>query len=421
MEKIAVSVLFVLTYIGIILNKRHRALVIWAGIAVLLIAFPSNFIKIFGFINWNVLGIFAGTLILADFFIYSQVPAYLSNIIINRSKNVAFAIIGVCALSSVLSIFIDNVATLLIIAPIAIAFSKKLKLNPTYFIIGVAICSNLQGAAILVGDAPSMILAAHEKLTFNDFFFIDGKPSVFFAIEIGAIVSMFVIYGFFRKHKETVSRLAQSEVVSWTPTVLILVMIFALIIAAFIDKDFIWLSGTICVVLALISLVWGNSVNREETKKILKRFDWDTTLFLAGIFVMVGFLETYNIIESIKNGIVYFTGTDVFLTYTFIVWVSIIFSAFIDNVPYITAMLPVTSGMALDLGISPFLFSFGLLIGSCLGGNITPIGAAANVVSVGILKKEGYVTSFWTFIKLGLPFTIAATIAGYIFNWCIWR
>lgn len=421
MEKTIVASLFVLTYLSLIIHKKHRAVKIWIGIIILFIATPTKPGMIFHYINWNVLGIFAGTLILADFFIYSKVPAFLSNIIINRSKNVSLAIIGVCTLSSFLSIFIDNVATLLIIAPIAVAFSKKLKLNPTYFIIGVAICSNLQGAAILVGDAPSMILAAHEKLTFNDFFLMSGKPSIFFAIELGAIASMFVIYGFFRKYKQRIDRLTQSEVISWIPTIMILVMIVALIIAAFIDKDFIWLSGTICVVLALISLVWGKSIDKEETVRILKRFDWDTTLFLAGIFVMVGFLETYNIIESVKNGIVHLTGTNVFLTYTFIVWISIVFSAFIDNVPYITAMLPVTSGMALDLGISPNLFSFGLLIGSCLGGNITPIGAAANVVSVGILKKEGHHTSFWTFIKLGLPYTVIATLAGYLFVWFIWR
>jgi len=420
LDKVIVSILFVVTYLGIILTKKYRAMVIWSGIIIILLATHTKLIEILYYVNWNVIGIFAGTLVLADYFIFSKVPVLLSNIIMNRAKTVGMAILGVCILTSFISAFIENVATVLIIIPIALAISRKLKIDPTYFIIGIAICSNLQGTATLVGDPPSMILAGIMKLNFNDFFFLKGKPGIFFAVELGAIASFAVLYFFFRRFKQEIGIIEKEKVTSWVPTILIIGMIIGLALAPLFDPDFLWFSGTICLIFASICIIWGLRLDKDTSVKILRRYDWDTTFFLMGIFIMVGFLESYNIIETIKNGIVAITGKNVFLSYTFIVWISVVFSAFICNIPYVTAMLPIMQSMAVDLGTSPFLLGFGLLVGSCLGGNITPIGASANIVSVGILKKEGYLTSFWTFVKLGLPFTIAATVIGYLFILFIW-
>jgi len=420
LDKVIVSILFVVTYLGIILTKKYRAMVIWSGIIIILLATHTKLIEILYYVNWNVIGIFAGTLVLADYFIFSKVPVLLSNIIMNRAKTVGMAILGVCILTSFISAFIENVATVLIIIPIALAISRKLKIDPTYFIIGIAICSNLQGTATLVGDPPSMILAGIMKLNFNDFFFLKGKPGIFFAVELGAIASFAVLYFFFRRFKQEIGIIEKEKVTSWVPTILIIGMIIGLALAPLFDPDFLWFSGTICLIFASICIIWGLRLDKDTSVKILRRYDWDTTFFLMGIFIMVGFLESYNIIETIKNGIVAITGKNVFLSYTFIVWISVVFSAFICNIPYVTAMLPIMQSMAVDLGTSPFLLGFGLLVGSCLCGNITPIGASANIVSVGILKKEGYLTSFWTFVKLGLPFTIAATVIGYLFILFIW-
>ncbi len=116
-----------------------------------------------------------------------------------------------------------------------------------------------------------------------------------------------------------------------------------------------------------------------------------------------------------------FLGNNTFVVYTFFVWASVLISAFVDNVPYITAMIPVANIIASNLGLQPYLFVFGLLIGSCLGGNITHVGASANVVSVSILKKEGYTIGLREFGRIGLPFTLAATFGSYIFVWILWR
>lgn len=367
------------------------------------------------------MGIFTGTLILAEIFIYSKVPTLLADFLVDRSKSVGMAILWVCALASFISAFVENVATVLIVAPIALVLAKKLKVSPVPFLIGLAISSNLQGTATLIGDPPSMILAGSLKLNFNDFFFFQGKPGIFFAVQLGAVFSFLILYLFFRKYKDPVIQVPREKVTSWIPTFFLLGLIVSLALAPIVDPEFQFLGGVICIGFGLMGFFWQIKQDRALSKEIWRRYDWDTTFFLAGIFVLVGILNDVGLITVLKNVLVKTLGNSPFVNYTFIVWFSVLVSAFIDNVPYITAMIPVTVQLSSEFGLPPYLLTFGLLIGACLGGNITPIGASANIVSVGILKREGYSVSFWQFIRIGLPFTLAATIMGYIFIWFVWR
>jgi Na+/H+ antiporter NhaD/arsenite permease-like protein len=139
-----------------------------------------------------------------------------------------------------------------------------------------------------------------------------------------------------------------------------------------------------------------------------------------GVFILVGSITATGWIEAISLSLSGLVGENIFLGYTLIVFISVILSAFIDNVPFLAAMLPVAISMSVKLGINPSLFLFGLLIGASLGGNITPIGASANIVACGILKKEGYEVSFKDFMKIGIPFTLAAVSAAYLFVWFVW-
>jgi Na+/H+ antiporter NhaD/arsenite permease-like protein len=425
--KIIVTIVFCSVYLYLILFKHNRGLVVWIGALVLWLisVFSNNQIFLlqdsFRFINWNVIGIFAGTLILAEVFILSKVPVLLADILVNRSKNVGIAILWVCALASFISAFVENVATVLIVAPIALALAKKLKVSPVPFLIGLAISSNLQGTATLIGDPPSMILAGNLKMSFNDFFFFQGNPSIFFAVQLGAVSSFFVLYLFFCRYREPIVKIPREKVSSWIPTGLLCLTIIALAISPIWDPHFNFLGGVICMVFSIIGLIWQSINNKSLAWDIFKRYDWDTTFFLTGVFVIVGILEDTGLIDTLKDFLISTLGNSPFINFTFIVWFSVLVSAFIDNVPYITAMIPVTIKLSMSLGIPPYLLTFGLLIGSCLGGNITPIGAAANIVSVGILKREGYSTSFFQFVKIGLPFTLAATLLSYIFVWMVWR
>ena len=161
--------------------------------------------------------------------------------------------------------------------------------------------------------------------------------------------------------------------------------------------------------------------HKAEIIQNIKKLDWDTTLFLAGIFIIVGSITSSGWIKTIADSLSGAVGENIFLGYSVLVFISVAVSAFVDNVPFLAAMLPVAISMSQTLGISPSLFLFGLLIGASLGGNITPIGASANIVACGLLKKEGHPVRFMEFVKIGLPFTLAAVSAAYLFIWFIWK
>ena len=156
----------------------------------------------FTLINWNVLMIYVGSMTIAALFIYSMVPARIADFLVEKSRNTGIAIILILAMTGIISIFVENVATVLVMAPIALALSKKLNINPTYFMVGLAVMSNLEGTATLVGDPPSMIFASYAGYSFNDFFISQGKLSVFFFIQAGLIVGCIFFYFYFMKNKD---------------------------------------------------------------------------------------------------------------------------------------------------------------------------------------------------------------------------
>lgn len=419
--KIISLVIFILAYVLFIFLTKRRTLIAIIGASLLILLGAISGKDALLSINWNVMGIFVGTLFVADIFMESKVPAYIAQIIVGKAKNTAWAILFICLLTGFISAFVENVATVLIVAPIALSLAKKLQINPINMMIAIAISSNLEGTATLIGDPPSMLLGGFAKMNFSDFFFYRGRPSIFFAVQAGALTSFFVLYFIFRRHREKVRIVEIEKVKSWIPTIILVTLILSLAVSSFFDKDFSYMAGIICMIAGVISILWEKFVHKGSILEGLRSLDWDTTFFLAGIFILVGSLTLngwINIVSGYLSGLV---GGNIFLGYTLIVFISVILSAFIDNVPFLAAMLPVAVSMSAKLSINPSLFLFGLLIGTSLGGNITPIGASANIVACSLLKKEGYDIKFKEFVKIGLPFTIAAVTAAYLFIWFVWN
>jgi Na+/H+ antiporter NhaD/arsenite permease-like protein len=284
----------------------------------------------------------------------------------------------------------------------------------------MAVSSNLQGTATLIGDPPSMILAGYMGLNFNQFFVLDGKLGIFFAVQVGAVISFAILHLFFRHYRDPIVPSQRPEVKSWFPSLIILMMIMLLAISSTIDPDFSYFGGIICMALGVLCIPWLLKIRSSAFGALLRRLDFETTIFLGSIFILVGSLTEAGLIDDAASLVGRLLGGNPFVIYTFFVWFSVLVSAFVDNVPYITAMLPVVRIIAENLSTSPYLFVFGLLIGSCLGGNITPVGASANVVSVSILKREGYHVGLKEFARIGLPFTIGATLGSYVFVWFLW-
>ena len=415
-------IIFALTYVGMLAFPKFRPYVaLGAGVIFVLLGYlPVE--KIWGSLDFNVLLMIAGTMGLVALFIDSKMPALMADLIMEKVPNVRWAAVCLALFAGVISAFVDNVATVLMVAPVALEVCKKLKANPVPFIIAIAVSSNLQGAATLVGDTTAIMLGSALDLSFLDFFWYNGRPSIFFAVEIGALVSAIIVYIIFRKEKQPVPPgAARTKVTDYIPSILLCGVILCLIIASFIPGKPDVTNGVIACVFLFVGLII-NFVKKKERSAILnplKEIDFQTIGLLIGLFLLIGGLEHMGVIAQLAELIAGIGGGNPFLLYTIIVWGSVLISAFIDNIPYTATMIPVIAGIASSLGIDPTPLYFGLLCGATLGGNITPIGAAANVTGIGILQRAGYEVKNKDFFKIGIPFTLGAILPAYAYIWLL--
>jgi len=181
-------------------------------------------------------------------------------------------------------------------------------------------------------------------------------------------------------------------------------------------------NGTICVALFIVGLIREiiKSKKFAVVKASLKEIDFFTLALLGGLFIVIAGIAEAGVINQISNFFVKVSNNNIFVIYTILVWASVLLSAFIDNIPYIATMLPVAQGIAAIMGIDPIILYFGLLSGATLGGNLTPIGASANITALGILRKNGHEVKALDFMKISVPFTLAAVTVGYVLIWLIW-
>jgi Na+/H+ antiporter NhaD/arsenite permease-like protein len=420
--KTTAIIIFALTYLLLLIFPKVRAYIALTSAVLFMILGILPIGKVFVTVDWNVILMIAGTMGVVGLFIESKMPSLLADHIIERMPNVKWAIISLALFAGIISAFVDNVATVLMVAPVALTIAKKLKISPVPSVIAIAISSNLQGAATLVGDTTSILLGGYANLNFLDFFFIDGKIGIFWVVEVGALISTFVLLYLFRKEKQPIHSTDRTKVEDYFPSFLLSGIVVLLIIASFIENKPSVTNGLICTSLFLIGLVRKIIKTRDGKAFVesIKSIDYDTILLLTGLFIVIGGITEAGVVQDISQLFVKASKDNVFLIYTLIVWASVLFSAFIDNIPYVATMLPVTAQISSILGIEPNLLFFGLLIGATLGGNITPIGASANITGLGILRKEGYEVSAPTFMKISVPFTLSAVISGYLLNWFIW-
>ncbi|MEN6500053.1 MAG: SLC13 family permease [Rectinema sp.] len=421
-----VLIVLVLMYAGIIASPSRKAWISTGAAAVLMVGGAVTPRHAFGaLVNWNILCIYLGSLVLAELFIYSRVPAFIAERIVKRSPSIGVAVTIILLLAGLVSAFVENVATVLLVAPIMIELAKKGKSNLAPLMIGLAVMANLQGTATLIGDPPSMIFANYAGYSFNDFFFNFGKPSIFFAIQIGAVVGAIYFFFHFRSMQSDVRTLPPERIVSWVPFLLLLAMIggLALFSALSATGGIHSASGIFVLSLAVLGFVWLAWIRKEpkEALNFIRHLDWGTLVFLVGIFIVVGTLSESGVLEALSERLASWVGGNLFLGFVLIVGISVLISGFVDNVPYIAAMLPVAGGLAKAMQVSPELLMFGLLIGSCLGGNLTPFGASANIVAVSLSEKQGSKVNFWYWLKIAGPFTILTTVAASAFIWFVWR
>lgn len=427
-------ILFAATYVLMLVFSKFRPYIALASGLIFIVTGMLPLGNVLGALDFNVLLMIAGTMGLVQLFIDSKMPALLADAIMAKVPNVQWAAVCLALFAGVISAFVDNVATVLMIAPVALEICKKLKTNPVPFIIGIAVSSNLQGAATLVGDTTAIMLGSALDMTFMDFFWYQGKPSIFFAVELGAVISAFILYIIFRKEKAPIPRSGEmTKVEDYVPTILLVGAIGLLVCASFAPDS--WnlpaeINGLICCALLVVGLIY-NFLRHKKLEAVtgpLKAIDFETLGLLVGLFLMIGGMEARGVIAALGNLLAGMGGNGLFLLFTVIVWASVLISAFIDNIPYVATMIPVIGSLAAtlapEMGVDAAVLGvplyFGLLSGATLGGNCTPIGASANITGIGILRREGYEVKNSDFFRIGIPFTMAAIIPAYIYIWLVY-
>ena len=432
-------ILFALSYILMLALPQQRPFAALGGAAAFLLlgqlgVYDFTLTDAARAVDLNVLLMMAGTMGTVSLFIASKMPARLAEQLILRVPNVKWAVCMLALFAGFISAFVDNVATVLMVAPVGLAIARKLKISPVPVLISIAVSSNLQGAATLVGDTTSILLGGFAGMNFFDFFWMKGRPGIFFGVELGALASLGVLLFLFRKQTQPIAAKVETEVEDDVPAALMVLTVGLLIAASFLPCPaggvlralYDLRSGIVCLSLCLFGV--GRACLRSKSAKPLvqtaKELDCDTLLLLFGLFILIEGISRAGVIDAAAQLFYRLSGDDPFRLYTLLVFVSVALSAFIDNIPYVAAMLPVVQSIAAMMnggaGFPPELFYFGLLTGATLGGNLTPIGASANIAAIGILRKNGETVRTADFLRIGVPFTLAAVLTGSVYLWLVW-
>ena len=310
-------------------------------------------------------------------------------------------------LTAVLSAFLDNVTTVLLIGPMTLTICKLMKQNPVPFFLTQILASNIGGTATLIGDPPNIMIGSAANLSFADFIMIDA-PCVVVILAI-VIIMFYFMYG--RKmevHEDDRAKIrtmdANKEIKSKYLMTLSIIMIL-LVVVFFMIHDMLGLKSSIIAMSAAGVMLL---LSRCSVEKALLDVEWTTLTFFAGLFVIVGALKETGVIAMLAQALVDATGGDVFVLMLVLLFGSAIISAFLDNIPFCATMLPIITAMQGQIDVTPLWWAVSL--GACLGGNGTLIGASANVVLSDIAKKNGYQITFMQFTKVGFPIMIVTVV-----------
>jgi len=418
---VAVTV-FVLAYIAIAsdrINKTTAALA-GAGVVVLLPVIDSRdvFFSHETGIDWDVIFLLFGMMIIVGVLRQTGVFEYAAIWAAKRAGGRPLRIMILLVLiTAVASALLDNVTTVLLIAPVTLLVCDRLAINPVPFLIAEVLASNIGGAATLIGDPPNIIIASRAGLTFNDFL-VHMLPIV--VIVMIAVVALLPVLfrGAFRVDPARVAdvmALEEREAIRDRSLLLRCAAVLTLVFAAFMAHSLVHIEPSIVALLGAGVLVM---ISRLGHADYLSSVEWETLLFFAGLFVMVGALVKTGVVESLAQSAIAVTGGDMLFTTMLILGISAPVSGIIDNIPYVATMTPIVGELAAAGGDGhQGVLWWALALGADFGGNLTAIGASANVVMLGIARRSGNPISFWEFTRKGAIVTVVAVALCVPYLW----
>lgn len=410
---VAVAV-FVVVMITIMTEKLHRSLAAITGAMIVLALHVMPFDAAMEHIDFNTLGVLLGMMLFVSVVKLSGVFEFLAIKCARLAKGDPWkTMLLFVLLTAVLSAFLDNVTTVLLIGPMTLTVCKLLDVNPIPFFMTEILASNIGGTATLIGDPPNIMIGSAAGYSFFDFILYDA-PAV--AIILVAILGVFyALYG--RKmnvddeHKARIMELDEHAQIKNRRLLKQSVVMTALVVVGFMAHGALGLESCIIALGAagIIMLISGESI--EEA---LSNVEWTTLSFFAGLFVIVGALAETGVIGMLANGLIDATGGNVFITMLVLLIGSAVISSFLDNIPFVATMIPILLAMeSTGMDVTPLWWAVSL--GACLGGNGTLIGASANVVLSDISKKHGYEITFAKFFKTGFPIMLLTILIAGVY------
>jgi len=420
---IAVAI-FIATFAFIAWGKIHRAYIGLASSLLLLILGILTPYEAFSYLDFNVVGLLVGMAVITYYLEKSGVAGWVSIKLIKAvGSNPINMLIMFASVGSLISAILDNVSTTILLSPIAISVARTLGVSIVPYVIGVALGSNLVGAALMIGDPPSMMVASALNLNFVDFIVFNGKPSMFFLIMAACPIAALTLRITARKYFKSV-RLAGERLKLDERQYIRDKLLIAEVLTVFFLTIFLLSIRNIYNIPMWFPPLLGASIIsilRVFSENVLKPFiegvDWKTIVFISSVFIITGGLTETGFIDLLSLKIYELCGANIVSTSAVLIWISVLLSGFIDNIPYFATMIPLVVKLSEVSGMNVYTLMWALLLGGSLGGNCTYVGAAANAVGVGIVEKNERKVSLLEFMKLGVPYTVIAVAFGELLHY----
>jgi Na+/H+ antiporter NhaD/arsenite permease-like protein len=363
-------------------------------------------------LKWDVLGIYWGFMMVSIAFMDSGVPRLLAERILRVAHTEKHAIFLLAAATAGLSIWMENVGVVLMMAPIALQISRRLNSSLFPYMVTVGIASNVVTTVTMVADPPTIILAIETGMKFKDFYWFLGRPGLGTITVVAVIAALLTLLLQFRRMSRRIDLEVEHTEVTWGATVLFVVSVAVLALG----HEYGFPPGIVGLGAGIIAL-W---LNRGRFRAMFVEFDWNSFAFIMGIFVVAHSLRSTGLLTEFA-GLLHRAGlTTPALAMGALVWISVAVSSFMDNVPFTVLMIPVARDLANLIGVSAWPLLFGMLVGTGSGGNITPVGATANVFACGFLERHGYKVPLGAYMKISVPFTVVAVGVAHILLALVW-
>lgn len=400
-QMIAVGV-FLLVMAAIISEKVHRSVAALAGAVVLLLTHVLTIEAAADYVDLNTIGVLVGMMLFVAVVKSSGLFEYIAIWSAKLTRGQPMAILAVfTVITAVLSAFLDNVTTVLLIGPMTIAITQILDVNPVPFLLSQIMASNIGGTATLIGDPPNIMIGSAAGLSFADFIVNTGPVVV---VILAVVVGIFFLMyrGHLHVAKENMEKvLTLDEKLTIKDASLLRksVIMIVLVVVGFIFHAQLGIeSATVALTAAGVMLLIGG----QDAEDVILGVEWSTILFFIGLFVVVGGLNSTGVIAMLANGMLELVGNNEMLAIVLILWASALISAFLDNIPFVATLIPMIQTMQQG-GMDVLPLWWALSLGACLGGNGSLIGASANVVLAGVSAKNGYPITFMSYLKKGFP------------------